>query len=38
MSQVRLPKRLDLAREAEQAEDAVPGRIVGKWVEGKIAN
>ncbi|MDB6183097.1 DUF6441 family protein [Paracoccus fistulariae] len=33
--QVRLPKRLDLAREAERAADGVPGRIVGKWVEGK---
>jgi len=33
--QVRLPKRLDLAREAERAADAVPGRIVGKWVERK---
>ena len=31
--QVRLPKRLDLARDAERAADAVPGRIVGKWVE-----
>ena len=30
--QVRLPKRLDLAQEAERAADAVPGRIVGKWV------
>lgn len=33
--QVRLPKRLDLAREAERAADGVPGRIVGKWVEGR---
>ena len=33
--QVRLPKRLDLAREAERAADAVPGRIVGQWVERK---
>lgn len=33
--QVRLPKRLDLAREAEQAADAVPGKIVGKWAEGR---
>ncbi|WP_282602425.1 DUF6441 family protein [Paracoccus sp. PARArs4] len=31
--QVRLPKRLDLTRDAERAADAVPGRIVGKWVE-----
>ncbi|AUH33126.1 DUF6441 family protein [Paracoccus tegillarcae] len=34
--QVRLPKRLDLARDAERAADAVPGRIVGKWAEGKM--
>lgn len=33
--QVRLPKRLDLARDAERAADAVPGRIVGRWVEGR---
>ena len=32
--QVKLPKRLDLARDAERAADEVPGRIVGKWVEG----
>ncbi|PZO63617.1 MAG: hypothetical protein DI498_13090 [Paracoccus denitrificans] len=32
--QVRLPKRLDLAQDAERAADGVPGRIVGKWVEG----
>lgn len=30
--QVRLPRRLDLARDAERAADAVPGRIVGMWV------
>ena len=29
--QVRLPKRLDLARDAERAHDAVPGLIVGNW-------
>ncbi|MBC9248390.1 hypothetical protein H4P12_17120 [Paracoccus sp. 11-3] len=34
--QVRLPKRMDLAREAEKAADGVPGRIVGKWVEGRL--
>ncbi len=34
--QVRLPKRLDLARDAERAADEVPGRIVGKWVERRI--
>ena len=33
--QVRLPKRLALAREAERAAEAVPGRVVGKWVEGR---
>ena len=33
--QVRLSKRLDLAREVERAVDGVPGRIVGKWVEGR---
>ena len=31
--QVKLPKRLDLARNAERAHDAVPGLIVAKWVE-----
>jgi hypothetical protein len=30
--QVRLPKRLDLARDAERAIDGVPGLIVAKWV------
>jgi hypothetical protein len=34
--QVRLPKRLELAREAERAADDVPGRIVGKRVERRI--
>jgi hypothetical protein len=29
--QVRLPKRLDLARDAERAVDSVPGLIVAKW-------
>jgi hypothetical protein len=33
--QVKLPKRLDLAREAERAHDAVPGLIVANWVEGR---
>jgi hypothetical protein len=32
--QVKLPKRLDLARDAERAHDAVPGLIVAKWVDG----
>ena len=31
--QVKLPKRLDLARDAERAHDAVPGLIVAKWVD-----
>ncbi|MCE8556315.1 hypothetical protein KBY29_18530 [Ruegeria pomeroyi] len=34
--QVRLPKRLDLGRDAERALDSVPGLIVARWVEGKI--
>ena len=34
--QVRLKKRLDLARDAEQARDAVPGLIVANWVEGRV--
>jgi hypothetical protein len=33
--QVRLPKRLNLARDAERAHDAVPGLIVANWVESK---
>jgi len=33
--QVKLPKRLNLARDAERAHDAVPGLIVAKWVGGK---
>ena len=32
--QVKLRKRLDLARDAERAVDGVPGLIVAKWVEG----
>jgi hypothetical protein len=34
--QVKLRKRLDLAREAERAHDAVPGLIVANWVEGRL--
>ncbi|WP_296644549.1 DUF6441 family protein [Roseinatronobacter sp.] len=34
--QVRLPKRLDLARDARAAQEALPGLIVEKWVEGKV--
>ncbi len=33
--QVKLRKRLDLARDAERAVDGVPGLIVAKWVERK---
>ena len=35
--QVKLPKRLDLARDAERAVDGVPGLIVANWVEGKLS-
>ena len=31
--QVKLPKRLDLDRDAERAHDSVPGLIVAKWIE-----
>jgi hypothetical protein len=34
--QVKLPKRLDLARDAERAVDGVPGLIVANWVDGRI--
>ena len=34
--QVKLPKRLDLARDADRALDSVPGLIVANWVEGRI--
>lgn len=30
--QVKLPKRLDLARDAERAYELVPGRIVANWI------
>lgn len=33
--QVKLPKRLDLARDAERAVDSVPGSIVANWVEAR---
>ena len=33
--QVKMRKRLDLARDAERALDAVPGMIVANWVEGR---
>jgi hypothetical protein len=34
--QVKLPKRLDLARDAGRAQDALPGLILAKWVEGRL--
>jgi len=34
--QVKLRKRLDLGRDAERAQAAVPGLIVAKWVEDKL--
>jgi hypothetical protein len=34
--QVKLAKRLDLARDAERAQAAVPGLIVANWVEDKL--
>jgi hypothetical protein len=35
--QVKLSKRLDLARDAARAVDRVPGLIVASWVEGRTA-
>jgi hypothetical protein len=29
---VKLPKRLDLARDVEQAHDTVPGLMVANWL------
>jgi hypothetical protein len=34
--QVKLQKRLDLARDAERAQTVLPASIVAHWVEGKI--
>ena len=34
--QVKLPKRLDLDRDAERAHDGVPGLIVANWVGGRF--
>ncbi len=34
--QVKLPKRLDLGRDAARAHEAVPGLIVANWVEGRF--
>ncbi|SEO16917.1 hypothetical protein SAMN04489859_104032 [Paracoccus alcaliphilus] len=33
--QVKLPKRLDLARDADRVLDDVPGLIVANWVEAR---
>jgi hypothetical protein len=32
---VKLPKRLDLARDVERAGDGVPRLIMANWVEGR---
>ncbi|MGO4917337.1 DUF6441 family protein [Pseudogemmobacter sp. W21_MBD1_M6] len=34
--QVKLRKRLDLARDAKRAQAAVPGLIVAHWVDGRL--
>ncbi len=34
--QVKLPKRLDLARDAARAHEVIPGLIVANWVEAKF--
>jgi len=34
--QVKLRKRLDLARDAARTVDGVPGLIVANWVEGRV--
>lgn len=34
--QVKLPKRLDLARDADRALDSVPGLIIANWVEARF--
>jgi hypothetical protein len=34
--QVKLPKRLDLDRDAKRAHEAVPGLIVANWVDGRL--
>ncbi len=36
--QVKLPKRLDLARNADRALDSVPALIVANWVEAKTSS
>jgi hypothetical protein len=37
VSQVKLPKRLELAKDAERAHDALPGSIAANWVETKLS-
>jgi len=32
----KLPRRLDLVRDAERATNGVPGLIVTDWVEGRV--
>lgn len=34
--QVKLSKRLNLARDAERAQAVIPGLIVSEWVDGKL--
>src|SRR5690606_11414591 len=34
--QVKLPKRLDLARDARRAHDMIPGLIVANWMERRL--
>ena len=34
--QVKLPKRLDLARDATRAHEALPGMIVANWIESRF--
>jgi transposase len=34
--QVKLPKRLDLARDAARALDDIPGLIVTNWLEARL--
>ena len=34
--QVKLPKRLDLARDAERAQDALPAAIVASWIDERL--
>jgi hypothetical protein len=36
LPQVKLPKRLDLDRDADRARDSLPGLIVERWVEGQF--